>query len=257
MRTLSLYPLLLVVLILFFHADTVWSATSLVDDTREAIGLGNYDRALKLLNAALAENPVDTNAHLLMTEYYLALQDYGSAELSTERTLVLNRGYAALVAQAYYVAGERAMKRNQLPQALALYETAVAMDPAQSNHVRGKYIIIGNDLLSRGAIAAAMSAYGREIGLNPSARKTVAEVVFPYGLSLLESNEKAADTLFSYAVSLDSSYGPKVAKAKADYGLNLLTRAQAATGDERRRLKEQSLRYVSKEMADQAVPPDP
>jgi tetratricopeptide (TPR) repeat protein len=254
MRIKFLGPLLLVVLILFLQAGTVWSA-NLVEDTREAIRLGKYDRALKLLNAALEENSVDTNAHLLMTEYYLAIQDYDSAELSTERTLVLNRSYAPVVAQAYYLAGERAMRRNQPPQALALYETAIAIDPALRGRVKGKYMIIGDDLLNRGVFTTALRAYTQEIGLNPATKKSVADTVFPRGQSLLGNDDKAAEMLFSYAVSLDSSYGPKVAKAKADYGLGLLSRAQAATGEERSRLKEQSLRYVSKEIADQAVPP--
>jgi tetratricopeptide (TPR) repeat protein len=253
MKTKSLYPLLLVVLIILLQVGTLWSA-GLVEDTREAIRLGKYDRALKLIDAALEENPLDTNAHLLMTEYCLTVQDYGSAELSTERTLVLNRSYAPLVAQAYYVAGERAM-RNHLPQALALYETAVAIDPAFRSRVKGRYMIIGNDLLIRGIFATALSAYTQEIGLDPAAKKAVADTVFLRAQSLIGSNDKAAETLFSYVVSLDSSYGPKVAKAKGDYGLDLLGRAQAATGEERRRLKEQSLRYVPKEIADQAVPP--
>jgi hypothetical protein len=72
---------------------------------------------------------------------------------------------------------------------------------------------------------------------------------------LLGNNDQAAEKLFSYAVTLDSSYSPKAARVKSDYGLDLLRRAQAATGEERRRLKEQSLRYVSQEIADQAVPP--
>ena len=37
--------------------------------------------------------------------------------------------------------------------------------------------------------------------------------------------------------------------------MDLLNRARAATGEERQKLKEDSLRYVSKEIADQAVPP--
>ena len=227
MKAKFVYPLLLV-LILFFQAGAAWSANALVEDTREAIRLGQYDRALKLLEAALEENPLDTNAHLLMTEYYLAIQDYGSAELSTERTLVLNRSYTPLVAQAYYVAGERAMRRNQLPQALALYETAVALDPAVRSRVRGKYLIIGNDLLTRGVFTTALSAYTQEIGLNPAVKKTVAETVFLRGQSLLGSNDRSAEMLFSYAVSLDSSYGPKVAKTKVDYEQDLLSHAQAA-----------------------------
>ena len=120
----------------FFRVGPVWPA-NLVDDTREAIRLGKYDRALKLLDGALDKNPTDVNAHLLMTEYYLALQDYGSAELSTERTLVLNRTYAPLIAQAYYNAAERAEMRKQPAQALALYETAVALDPVFQSRVRG------------------------------------------------------------------------------------------------------------------------
>ena len=68
-------------------------------------------------------------------------------------------------------------------------------------------------------------------------------------------NDKAAEMLFSYAASRDSSYGPKAAKARLDYGMDLLNRARAATGEERQKLKEESLRYVSKEIADQAVPP--
>jgi tetratricopeptide (TPR) repeat protein len=226
-----------------------------VEDTREAIKLGKFNQALELLHEALDENPLDTNAHLLMTEYYLAVQDYGSAELSTERTLVLNRSYAPLVAQAYYVAGERAVRRNQLPQALALYEIAIAIDPVVRGQVKGKYLAIGNDLLARGVFTTALSAYAQEIGVNPAARKTVADAVFLRGQTLLGSNEKAAEMLFSYALSLDPSYGPRVARAKTDYGLDLLSRAQEATGEERRRLKEQSLRYVPWEIADQAVPP--
>jgi len=231
MRTERLSRFLLLTLIFVLHAGAVWSAGSLVEDTREAIRLGKYDRALKFLEAALEENPLDTNAHLLMTEYYLAIQNYGSAELSVERTLVLNRNYAPLVAQAYCLAGERAMKRNQLPQALALYETAVALDPAVKGRVKGKYLVIGNDLLTRGVFATALSAYTQEIGINSSAKKAVADTVFLRGQSLIGSNEKAAETLFSYAVSLDSSYGPKVAKAKEDYGLDLLSRAQTDTGE--------------------------
>src|SRR5208283_3124683 len=105
MRVKYIYALLLVLAMLSLQAGAVWP-TTLVDDTREAIRLGKYDHALKLLDAALEKNPTDTNAHLLMTEYYLAVQDYVSAELSTERTLVLNRTYAPLIAQAYYNAGE-------------------------------------------------------------------------------------------------------------------------------------------------------
>jgi hypothetical protein len=254
MKTKVFHSLLLVGLVLFLQTGTLWSANALVEDTREAIRLGKYDRALKLLDLALDENPLDTNAHLLMTEYYLALRDYGSAELSTERTLVLNKSYAPLVAQAYYVAAERAA-RNHLPQALALYETAVAIDPAFKNRVKGKYMVIGNDLLARGAFATALSAYNQEIGLNPGVKKAVADTVFSRGQSLLESNDKAAELLFSYAVSLDSLYGPKAAQAKADRGLDLFGRAQAATGEERRGIKEQSLRYMSKGIVDQIVPP--
>jgi tetratricopeptide (TPR) repeat protein len=254
MRTKFFYPLLLAVLILSVQAGSVWSATSL-DSARESIRLGKYDRALKLLNAALEENPIDTDAHLAMTEYYLALQDYRSAELSTERVLVLNPSYAPAVGQAYYAAGERAMKQNQPPQALALYETAIAVDPALKSRVKGKYMTIGNDLLARGRFTTALSAYTQEIWINPAVKKTVADTVFSRGQALLGSNDKAAEMLFSHAVSLDSSYGPKVAQAKTSYGQDLLSRAKTTTGEERRRLKEQSLRYVSKEVADQAVPP--
>lgn len=253
MKTKSLYVFLFALLMFFLQVGVAWSG-NLVEETREAIRLGKYDHALKLLEAALDENPVDTNAHLLMTEYYLAVQDYRSAELSTERTLVLNRDYAPLVAQAYYIAGERAM-RNHLPPALALYETAVALDPAFKNKVRGKYMVIGNDMLARGVFSRALSAYNQEITLDPAAKKTVADAVFVRGQFLLGSNDRAAEMLFSYVVSLDSSYSLRVAKVKGDYGLDLLGRAQAARGEERWRLREQSLRYVSKEIVDIAVPP--
>jgi tetratricopeptide (TPR) repeat protein len=226
MTTKSFRSLCLALLILFLQIGSVWSG-SLADDAREAIRLEKYDRALKLLNDALTENPLSTNAHLLMVEYYLALQDYGAAELSTERPLVLNRGYAPLVAQAYYVAAERAMRRSQLPQALALYETAVAIDPAVKSKVKGKYMAIGNDLLTRGMIAKALSAYTQEVGINPAARKSVADTVFARGQALLGINDKGAETLFSFAVSLDFSYGPKAARAKEE-AARLSTREEAA-----------------------------
>ena len=254
MRVKYVYALFLVASILFLQAGNLWPST-LVDDTRGAIRTGKYDVALKLLETALDRNPVDTNAHLLMTEYYLAIQDYGSAELSTERTLVLNRTYAPLVAQAYYIAGERATNRKQPAQALALYETAVALDPAFQSRVRGKYMTIGNDLLAERKFSTALSAYAQEAGLNPAAKRNIADTVFAHGQSLLGNNNKAAEMLFAYAASLDPSYGPKAGKARSDYGLDLLNRARAATGEERRRLKEESLHYVSKEIADQAVPP--
>lgn len=270
MRPKHLCPFLLVASIFLFHAGAVWCA-NLVDDTREAIRLGKYDRALRLLDAALDENPVDTNAHLLMTEYYLAIQDYGAAELSTERTLVLNRGYAPLVAQAYYIAGEKAAGRKQPARALALYETAVALDPAFRGRMKGKYMALADDLVARRRVAAALSAYNRELEINPAGRKSIAVAALAHGQSLLESNgkvtgragepageratERAAEKLFSYAASLDPSCGPGAAVARLAYGLDLLKRAQAATGEERRRLREQSLRYVSKETADQALPP--
>ncbi len=253
MRARYLYSFLLVAVIFFLQTGVVWP-TTLVEDTREAMRLGKYDRALKLLEAALDQNPVDTNAHLLMTEYYLAIEDFRSAELSTERTLVLNRSYAPLVAQAYYVAGERATNRNQPAQALALYETAIALDPAFRSRVKGKYVAIANDLLAQRRLNAALSAYAQEVGLDPAAKKSVADAAFAHGQSLVGNNDQAAEKLFSYAVSLDSSYGPKAAKVKSDYGLDLLRRALEATGEERQRLKEQSLRYVPKEIADQAVP---
>ncbi len=253
MRVKYVYALLLAAAILFFQVGDLWSST-LVDDTREAIRLEKFDRALKLLDAALDKNATDTNAHLLMTEYYLALQDYASAELSTERTLVLNRTYAPLIAQAYYNAGERAMNRNQPAQALALYETAVALDPDFKGRMKGKYVTVGNGLLAQRRFNVALSAYAQELGLDPTAKKSIADAVFVRGQSLLGSNDKGAERLFAYALSLDSSYSPKVAKARLDCGLDLLRRAQTATGEERRRLKEQSLRYVSKEVADQAVP---
>ncbi len=253
MRARYLYSFLLVAVIFFLQTGVVWPTTP-VEDTREAIRLGKYDRALRLLDAALDENPTDTNAHLLMTEYYLALQDYGSAELSTERTLVLNRSYAPLVAQAYYIAGERAMNRNQPAQALALYETAVALDPDFKSRVKGKYVTVGNGLLAQRKFDAALSAYVQEVGLNPTAKTSIADAVFAHGQSLLGNDDKAAEKLFAYAVSLDSSYSPKAARARLDYGLDLLRRARTATGEERRRLREQSLRYVSREVADQTVP---
>jgi tetratricopeptide (TPR) repeat protein len=254
MKAKYTYALLLVLAMLFFRVGGAWPA-NLVDDTREAIRLGKYDRAAKLLDAALDKNPVDVNAHLLMTEYYLALQDYGSAELSTERTLVLNRTYAPLIAQAYYNAAERAVMRKQPAQALALYETAVALDPTFRGRVRGKYMAVGNDLLAQGRFQTALAAYNQEVGVNPAAKKSVADAVFPRGKSLLGNNDKAAEMLFSYVASLDSSYGPKASQASLDYGMDLLNRARAATGEERQKLKEESLRYVSKEIADQVVPP--
>ncbi len=254
MRAKYLCSLLLVVAIFFLQTGVVWPAT-LVDDTREAIRLGKYDRALGLLDAALDKNPTDTNAYLLMTEYYLALQDYASAELSTERTLVLNCTYAPLVAQGYYNAAERAEMRNQPAQALALYETAVALDSVFKSRVKGKYMAVANDLLAQRRFDTALSAYTQEAGIDPPAKKSIADAVFAHGQSLLGNNDKAAEKLFVYAVSLDPSYSPKAAKARLDCGLDLLRRARTATGEERRRLKEQSLRYVSREVADQAVPP--
>lgn len=254
MRVKHTYALLVVIAILLLGVGAAWPA-SLVDDTREAIRLGDYGRALKLLNGALEKNATDVNAHLLMTEYYLALQDYGSAELSTERTLVLNRSYAPLVAQAYYLAAERAGMRKQPGQALALYETAVALDPTFAGRVKGKYMAIGNDLLARRRFKTAFSAYTQELGLNPTAKKSIADALFARGQSLLGSDDKNGEMLFSYALSLDPSYGPKAGKARLDYGMGLLSRARAATGEERKKLKEESLRYVSKEIADQEVPP--
>jgi hypothetical protein len=251
MKKTFLYPFLVVTAV-FFLTTTLWSA-GLVEDTREAIRLGKFDRALKLLNVALEENPLDTNAHLLMTEYYLALQDFGSAELSTERTLVLNRSYAPLVAQAYYLAGERAM-RDHLRQALALYETAVALDPSFRTKVRGKYMTIGDDMLARGAFTTALSAYTQEIGLNPAVRKVVADTVFVRGQSLLGNNDRTAEVLFSYVVSLDPSYSSRITKAKTDHELYLLSRAREAMDEERRRLGEQSPGDISKDVADRVAP---
>jgi tetratricopeptide (TPR) repeat protein len=253
MKTTLSVSLLFVALICSLAVGGAWSATPL-ESAREAIRVGKYDAALKFLDAALEENPVDTNAHLGMTEYYLSLQNYSEAELSAERTLVLNPSYATVVGQAYYAAGERAVKSNQPSHALALYETAVSVAPALKNQVRGKYTIIGNSLMAKEKFSTALSAYTQEIAVNPTAKKGIADFVFLTGQSLLASNEKAAERLFSYSASLDSSYSPKVAQAKADYGQELLTHAKAATGEERRRLKEQSLRYVSKEVADQAIP---
>jgi tetratricopeptide (TPR) repeat protein len=254
MRARHFHSFLFVVAVLLLSSGPAWPG-SLVDDTREALRLGKYDHALKLLDAALDENAVDVNAHLLMTEYYLAIQDYPSAELSTERTLVLNRDYAPLIAQGYYNAAERAMGRRQAGYALALYEMAGALDPAFRGRMKGKYMAVGRDLLAQRRFATALNAYNQELTLNPGAKKSIADAVFVHGQSLLGNNDKAAEKLFSYAVSLDSSWGQRVAGVRLDHGLSLLRRAQAATGEERRKLKEQSLRYVSREMADQAVPP--
>jgi tetratricopeptide (TPR) repeat protein len=254
MRIKVLYTLLFVILILFLQVGAAWSVSP-IESAREAIKLGKYDQALKIIDGMLYENPIDPNAHLVMTEYYLALQDYRSAELSCERTLVANKGWAPYVGQAYYYAAERAMKQSQFPHALALYETAIALDGNLKNWVKGKFLNIGNGLLTKGKFTTAVSAYNQEIGLNPAAKKTVANTVFPWGESFLGTNDKVAEMLLSYTVSMDSTYGPKVAQIRMDYGLDLLERAKAATGQERRKLRDMSLHYVSKDIVDQAVPP--
>jgi tetratricopeptide (TPR) repeat protein len=253
MRIKFLCLLIFAQLVLFLQVGYAWSATA-AENAREAIRVGKYDQALKIIDGMLDENPIDPNAHLEMTEYYLALQDYRAAELSCERTLVANRSYAPHVAQVYYGAAERAMKQNQLPQALALYETAITLDGNLKNWVRGKYLSIGHGLLARGKFATAVSAYNQEIGLNPVVKKTIADTVFPFGFSLLGTNDKVAEMLLSYAVSLDSSYSPKATQVRMDYGLDLLNRARVATGEQRWKLREQSLRYVSKDIVDIEVP---
>jgi tetratricopeptide (TPR) repeat protein len=242
------------VLILCLAAGAGWSATSL-ETAREAIRFGKYDGALKILTSALQENPVDTNAHLGMTEYYLALQNYPEAQLSAERTIVLNPAYATVVGHAYYAAGDRSMKLNQPSRSLALYETALAFAPTLKSQARGKYLAVGNALTAKGSFPTAISAYTQEIGLNPAAKKIIADSVFLKGQSLLGTDDKDADRLFAYSTSLDSSYGPRAAQARTDYGLDLINRAKVASGEERMKLREHALRYLSKEIVDQAVPP--
>ena len=243
-----------VALILCLLAGAGWSATPL-ENAREAIRLGRLDGALKILTAALQENPVDTNAHLGMTEYYLAIRDYPEAGLAAERTIVLNPGYATVVGHAYYAAAERAVKSNQPSRALALYETAFAFTPPLKNQARGKYLAIGDGLLARGSFSTAINAYTREISLNPAAKRVIADSVFLKGQSLLGINDKDADRLFAYSASLDPSYGPRAAQARTDYAHDLLNRASLATGGDRIKLREQALRYLPQETVDQAAPP--
>jgi tetratricopeptide (TPR) repeat protein len=243
-----------VLILCLVAAGIAWSVTPL-ESAREAMRLGKYDNALKILTSALQENPVDTNGHLGMTEYYLALQNYPEAQLSAERTVVLNPAYASVVGHAYYAAGDRAVKSNQPSRAVALYETAIAFAPTLKNQARGKYLAAGNALIAKGSFSTAVSAYTQEISLNPAAKKIIADSVFVKGQSLLGTNDKGADRLFAYSASLDSSYSQKGAQARADYGQDLINRAMAVSGEARMKLREAALRYVSKEIVDQAVPP--
>ncbi len=176
-----------------------------------------YSDAINELRKVIDDDPTNARAHLMLGDCYLATNSPSSALESYERYSILKPG---------------------------------------SSEMAKKFFQLGNGFLAKGQHDDAKRSYDKAASSNKSYRQMAANSFFSKGRALLFNGDtNTAERLFAYACSLDGSYASQVDQAKADYGTALLARAKGSRGEERKKLKEQAVRYVSREIADKAVPP--
>ena len=177
-----------------------------------------YGDAINELRKVVNDNPTNAKAHLMLGDCYLATNSPSSALESYERYSILKPG---------------------------------------SSEMSKKFFQLGDGFLAKGQYDDAKRSYDKAASSNTNYRKMAANSFFSKGRTLLfNSDTNAAERLFAYACSLDGSYVGRVSQAKTDYATTLLARAKNSRGEERKRLKEQAIRYgIVASEAEKAVPP--
>ena len=106
------------------------SDISLANHTAEVLTSGGRPaEAIRLLTSVIEARGDNADTHLALASAYLATGDAARAEIAAERAIALR----ASGARAYEIKGMIAWRRQQRPEAIALFEQGLARDP---RHVR-------------------------------------------------------------------------------------------------------------------------
>jgi predicted Zn-dependent protease len=87
---------------------------------RRSLDQGLVDEAIRQCGEALGQDPSSIDAHILMAQACLEKGDDAQAEAALRHAALLNSAHPDL----YYFSGVLAERRNQLPQALEMYQKA-------------------------------------------------------------------------------------------------------------------------------------
>jgi len=109
------FPKYLLLIILIFLLAGCGSKT--VRNAQKYIDVRMYDKALKLLEMEVGNNPKNAKAHIMMGECHLYLDQTDLAKEAFNRAILLDKGNRKKVGKTYLRTGKASLEKDQLDKA--------------------------------------------------------------------------------------------------------------------------------------------
>ena len=148
--------------------DQVARRQELSQDATAAMDHGDYGRARPVLESLAAEAPKSPEYHYRLGKVKQLQGDFGSAEVSYLRALSIDQRYVG----ALVGLGQVAARLGRHPDALGRFDTAIEVDPSQSE----AHFARGLSLEAMGRTDDALAAYFRSLELDPGSAPAILRI---------------------------------------------------------------------------------